>query len=52
MPLINCEVSLTLTWPENCVLTSKATREADPDADPAVAGINNSINAVFKIAYC
>ena len=22
MPLINCEVSLTLTWSENCVITS------------------------------
>ena len=49
MPLINCEVSLTLTWSENCVLTSKATREADPDADPAVAGINNPTNAAFII---
>ena len=36
MPLINCEVSLTLTWSENCVITSKAIRKADPDADPAV----------------
>ena len=24
IPLINCEVSLTLTWSENCVITSKA----------------------------
>ena len=24
MPMINCEVSLILTWSENCVLTSKA----------------------------
>ena len=52
IPLINCEVSLTLTWSENCVITSKATREADPDADPAVGGINNPINAVFKITDC
>ena len=50
--LINCEVSLALTWSENCVLTSKATREADPEADPAVAGINNPANAVFKITDC
>ena len=49
IPLINCEVSLTLTWSENCVITSKATREADPDADPAVAGINNPTNAISKI---
>ena len=34
-PLINCEMDLILTWSENCVITSKATR-ADPDADPAV----------------
>ena len=27
MPLINCEVSLTLTWSENCVLTSKVEQE-------------------------
>ena len=49
MPLINCEVSLTLTWSEDCVIISKATREADPDADPAVAGISNPTNATFKI---
>ena len=35
--LIKCEVSLTLILSENCVIISKATREADPDADPAVA---------------
>ena len=33
-------------------MTSKATNEADPDADPAVAGINNPINAVFKMTDC
>ena len=49
IPLINCELSLTLTWSENCVLTSKVTRKADPDADPAVNGINNPTNAAFKI---
>ena len=49
MPLINCEINLILTWSENCVLTSKATRDADPDADPAVAAINNPTNATFKI---
>ena len=49
IPLINCEVSLTLTWSENCVIRRIATREADPDAGPAVAGINNPTNATFKI---
>ena len=45
-------MSLIQTWSENCVLTSKAIRDADPDADPAVAGINNPTNAVFKITDC
>ena len=49
MPLINCEVSLTLTWSQNCVLTSRAYRKANPHADPAVAGINNPANETFKI---
>ena len=52
IPLFNCEVSLTLTWSENCVITSKITREADRDADPAVAGINCPTNAIFKITDC
>ena len=49
MALINCEVSLILTWSKNCVLTSKATTDDDPDADPAVDKINNPTNATFKI---
>ena len=49
VPSINCEVSLTVFWSENCVITSKARRRADPDADPAVGGINNPTNATFEI---
>ena len=49
MPLINCEINLILTWTENCVLTSKATRDANPDPDPAVAAFNNPTNATFQI---
>ena len=45
-------MSLTLTWFKNCVLTSRACREADPDADSAVAEINNPTKAVFKITEC
>ena len=52
LPLINCEISLILIWSENCVITNNATREADPDADPAVAGINNLTTAVFKMTDC
>ena len=47
MPLVNCEINLILTWSENCVLTSKATRDAYPDANPAVAAIDNPTNAKF-----
>ena len=45
IPLINSGKNLILNWSEICVLTSKATR----DADPAVAAINNPTNATFKI---
>ena len=43
---------MTLTWSENCVITSKVARETDPDADPPVTGINNPKNVVFKITDC
>ena len=49
IPLINCEINLIATWSENYIITSKATRDADPDANPAVAAVNNPTNAVFKI---
>ena len=47
IPLINCEINLILTWPENCVVTSKATRDANADVDPAVAAVNNPTNATL-----
>ena len=51
MPLISCEVSLTLTWSENCVLTDITTKEAtaaqgDNLARPAIIA---PANATFKI---
>ena len=49
MPLIKCEIILILTWSQNCVLTSKTRRDADPDANPAVAAIDNLTNAAFRI---
>ena len=51
MPLINCEVSLSLTWSEKCVLTSRATRDAvaAQGGNPAVAEIDNPKNVTFKI---
>ena len=43
---------MPLTWSENCVLTSKATRNADPAqrGHPGVTRVNNPTNAKFKIA--
>ena len=52
--LINCEVSFDLTWSKNCVLRSKATRNAlaAEGDNPAVAHINNPTNAVIDITDC
>ena len=49
MPLINCEINLILTWSEYCVITSKVTRDANPNANPAVAAIINPTNVEFKV---
>ena len=43
---------MDLIWSENCALTSRAIRKADPDAHPVVVKINNPTNAVFKIIDC
>ena len=55
MPLINCEVSLILTWSENCVLTditTQAAKNANPNADPPVEArerIDAATSATFEI---
>ena len=33
MSLSNCEIDLIIIWSKNCVLTNKATRDADLDAN-------------------
>ena len=51
MPLINCEVVLTLTWSDNCVLTNittEAARAAERN-NPARQAINAPTNATFQI---
>ena len=48
MPLASCGVGIVLTMSEDCVITSRATREANPDANPVVLGINNP---TFKITH-
>ena len=47
MPSTNCEVSLSLTWSANCVLTSKAYREVN--VETAIVRMDNQKNATFKI---
>ena len=51
MPLVNCEVFLTLTWSQNCVLiniTTNTARAAQGD-NPAKSAINATANATFQI---
>ena len=43
------EIDLILTWSENQVITCKATRDADPDADAVLAAVNNPTNSKFEI---
>ena len=49
IPLINCEVNLI--WSKNCVLASRATRDAAlaHGGTLAVTRVNNPTNATFKI---
>ena len=49
IPLINCEKYLILTLSQNCVITSKARRDYDSNADHAIAHVSNPRNATFKI---
>ena len=49
MPLINCEVALTLNWPKNCVLTDVITRSAGGVNLPAIAA---PTGASFALKYC
>ena len=51
MPLINCEISLTLTLFENCVLTDIKTQTvvAAQGNNPARERIDAPTNAIFKI---
>ena len=40
---------MTLAWFKNCVIASRAKREANPDANPVVAGIKNPTGATSRI---
>ena len=49
IPLISCEINLILTWSENCVITSKATRDGILVTNPPTAKIDSPTGATFKI---
>ena len=49
MSLINCEVSLTLTWSGNFILTNITTQAADPDANPTMPAKYAPRNTTFQI---
>ena len=51
MPLTNCEVSLTCSWSENCVLTNITTQtaRASQGDNPARPATHAPTNATFKI---
>ena len=53
IPLINCEVSLALSWSETCVITSMEKRlvRAAQGGNPAVYG-DSPESAVFQIKNC
>ena len=53
IPLVNCEVSLTLSWSETCVITSMGTRLVRPAqaGNPAVYG-DSPESAAFEIKEC
>ena len=55
--MINTEIELILKWSQNCVLTSKSTRNALSQSDdnpplPAVAEINRAKDLKFNITGC
>ena len=51
MSLINCEISLILTWTKNCVLTDEITHDATPVERnaPQILAINAPTNQMLKI---
>ena len=53
IPLINCEITLILSWYEKCVLVGKALRNApDPQPNPPIAANESPTDAKFEITDC
>ena len=52
IPLINCEVSLKLSWTDKCVLVGRAYREANADVNPPIDLVNSPTYVKFEINNC
>ena len=53
IPLINCEVSLNLSWNDKCVLVGRAHRAApNTQPNPSIAAIESPTDAKFEITDC
>ena len=53
IPLINCEITLVLSWYKECVLVGRALRNApDPQLNPPIAAIESPTSAKFEITDC
>ena len=53
IPLINCEITLILSWYEKCVLVGKALRNvSDPQPNPPITAIESPTDAKFAITDC
>ena len=53
IPLINCEITLILSWYGKCVLVGKALRNApDPQPNPPTAAIESPTDPKFEITDC
>ena len=51
--LINCEITLILSWYKECVLVGRVLRNApDPQPNPPIAAINSPTSAKFEISDC
>ena len=53
IPLINSEITLNLSWYEQCVLVGRALRnEPDPQPDPLIPAIEAPTDAKLKVTDC
>ena len=53
IPLINCEITLILSWYKEFALVGRALRNApDPQPNPPIAAINSPTDAKFEITDC